>query len=105
MKTQLWVETHQPVPLVPLSMLRIEPGDVIYIGKARPVPYGQPWQEYNADDKWTDTHTGWFQVGRNGLAVSLDTAEYIWLEDLEDDASMGRRLQPNESVLVRYTSR
>src|SRR4051812_41414414 len=25
-KAQLWVESHQPVPLVPLSMLKIEPG-------------------------------------------------------------------------------
>ena len=33
MKAQLWVESHQPVPLVPLSMLKIEPGDVIYVGK------------------------------------------------------------------------
>ena len=32
MKAELWVEGHQPVPLVPLSMLKIEPGDVIYIG-------------------------------------------------------------------------
>lgn len=91
MKAQLWVESHQPVPLVPLSMLKIELGDVIYIGK-RITTGGE--QE----------PPGWVLAGAAGLFVCLTSAEYFWDDDLDYETSLGRRLQANESVLVRFTS-
>jgi hypothetical protein len=91
MKTQLWVESHQPVPLVPLSMLRIEPGDVVYIGKV-------------AASESSDDCPGWVLAGTAGLFVCLETGRYFWDDDLDFEHTLGRRLQPDESVLVRYTS-
>ena len=90
MKTQLWIESHQPVPLVPLSMLKIEPGDLIYIGL-----------RVSAEEP--DDAPGWVLAGPNGLFISLTTAEYFWDDDMDYEKSMGRRLQESESVLVRYT--
>lgn len=91
MKAQLWVESHQPVPLVPLSMLKIEPGDVIYIGR-------------HVTDAGERECPGWVLAGTAGLFVCLTTAEYFWDDDLDYEQSLGRRLQANESVLVRFTS-
>ena len=91
MKAQLWVESHQPVPLVPLSMLKIEPGDVIYIGR-------------HATTGGERECPGWVLAGDAGLFVCLTTAEYFWDDDLDYFASLGRRLQSEESVLVRFTS-
>ena len=87
MKTQLWVESHQPVPLVPLSMLKIDPGDVIYIGQMA-----------------TDECPGWVLAGEAGLFVCLETGRYLWDDDLDYEHTLGRKLQSGESVLVRYTS-
>ena len=91
MKAQLWVESHQPVPLVPLSMLKIEPGDVIYIG-------------HRITTEGEQAPPGWVLAGTAGLFVGLTTAEYFWDDDLDYSASLGRRLQADESVLVRFTS-
>ncbi len=91
MKAQLWVESHQPVPLVPLSMLKIEPGDVIYVGK-RVTAEGE------------QAPPGWVLAGTAGLFVCLTSAEYFWDDDLDYETSLGRRLQADESVLVRFTS-
>src|SRR5688572_24551740 len=63
-KAQLWVESHQPVPLVPLSMLKIEPGDVIYIG-------------HHMTREGERAAPGWVLAGSAGLYVSLTTAEYF----------------------------
>jgi hypothetical protein len=90
-KAQLWVESHQPVPLVPLSMLKIEPGDVIYVGK-----------RITTDGE--QSPPGWVLAGTAGLFVCLTSAEYFWDDDLDYETSLGRRLQSNESVLVRFTS-
>jgi hypothetical protein len=89
-QAQLWVESHQPVALVPMSMLKIEPGDVIYIGKriTGDAPADSP---------------GWVLAGPAGLFVCLTTADYFWDDDLDYEQSMGRRLQADESVLVRFT--
>lgn len=91
MKAQLWVESHQPVPLVPLSMLKIEPGDVIYIGR-------------HVTGAGERECPGWVLAGDAGLFVCLTTAAYFWDDDLDYGQSLGRRLQANESVLVRFTS-
>jgi hypothetical protein len=90
-KAQLWVESHQPVPLVPLSMLKIEPGDVIYIGK-------------HMTAEGEKECPGWVLAGTAGLFVCLTTAVYFWDDDLDYEQSLGRRLQADESVLVRFTS-
>jgi hypothetical protein len=90
-KAQLWVESHQPVPLVPLSMLKIEPGDVIYIGT-------------HVTEAGEQECPGWVLAGTAGLFVCLTTAAYFWDDDLDYEKSLGRRLQPDESVLVRFTS-
>ena len=90
MKADLWVEGHQPVPLVPLSMLKIEPGDVIYIGTR--VTTGDP-----ADSP------GWVLAGPAGLFVCLTSADYFWDDDLDYEQSLGRRLQGAEAVLARFT--
>jgi len=90
-KAQLWVESHQPVPLVPLSMLKIEPGDVIYIG-------------HRMTTEGERAPPGWVLAGTAGLFVGLTSAEYFWDDDLDYSASLGRRLQADESVLVRFTS-
>ena len=91
MKAQLWVESHQPVPLVPLSMLKIEPGDVIYIG-------------HRMTTEGEQAPPGWVLAGTAGLFVFLTSAEYFWDDDLDYSASLGRRLQADESLLVRFTS-
>ena len=91
MKAQLWVESHQPVPLVPLSMLKIEPGDVIYIG-------------HRMTTEGEQVPPGWVLAGTAGLFVCLTSAEYFWDDDLDYSASLGRRLQADESLLVRFTS-
>jgi hypothetical protein len=90
-KAELWVESHQPVSLVPLSMLKIEPGDVIYIG-THVTPTG------------VQSPPGWVLAGPAGLFVCLVSAHYFWDDDLDYERSMGRRLQSNESVLVRFTN-
>jgi hypothetical protein len=106
MKAQLWVEAHQPVPLVPLSMLRVEPGDVVFIGKYQEKVTGDRLWDKKKDDALQECFPiGWFQAGPNGVFVSLDTADYFWDNFMDYEKSMGRRLQPDESVLVRYTSR
>jgi hypothetical protein len=91
MKTQLWVESHQPVPLVPLSMLRIERGDVIFVGGT-------------AAEGTPDDCPCWVLAGEAGLFVCLESGRYFWDDDLDFDQTLGRRLQPDESVLVRYMS-
>jgi hypothetical protein len=90
-KADLWVEDHQPVPLVPLSMLKIEPGDVIYIGTRN-----------RTGDEPTDS-PGWVLAGPAGLFVCLTSADYFWDDDLDYEQSLGRRLQTAEAVHVRFT--
>ena len=90
MKAQLWVESHQPIPLVPLSMLRIEPGDVIFIGT-------------RVTGEGADDSPGWVLAGTAGLFISLTSADYFWDDDLDYEKSMGRRLQAAEAVIVRFT--
>jgi hypothetical protein len=102
MKAQLWVESHQPVALVPLSMLKIEPGDVVYIGEHYEKPE-KSWYATNVPE--LNGPTGWFQAGRNGIYVSLDTANYFFDNYTDYQRSQGRRLQDGESILVRYTNR
>jgi hypothetical protein len=90
-RTQLWVESHQPIPLVPLSMLKIKPVDAIYIG---------------------DTTAGaspgdcpdWVLAGQAGLFVCLESGRYFWDDDLDFEHTLGWRLQPDEFVLVRFTN-
>jgi len=82
-------------------MLNIDKGNVVYIGEA---------YEY-VDTKWGRRSTllpnglvGWFKTEAAGLFVSLETGNHYWPDDIDFDKSMGRCLQPNESILVRYTS-
>jgi hypothetical protein len=72
-------------------MLKIELGDVIYIGKR--ITTGGEHEP-----------PGWVLAGAAGLFVCLTSAEYFWDDDLDYQTSLGRRLQANESVLVRFTS-
>jgi hypothetical protein len=71
-------------------MVRIEPGDVIYIGT-------------RVTDGGAEDSPGWVLAGTAGLFISLTTAAYFWDDDLDYERSMGRRLQAAEAVLVRFT--
>jgi hypothetical protein len=72
-------------------MLKIEPGDVMYIGNT-------------TGDESQENCAGWVLAGEAGLFVCLESGRYFWDDDLNFETTLGRRLQADESVLVRYTS-
>lgn len=93
MTIDIWVENHLPVTLVPLVDLPLRRGSLLYLG--RRVADGRVFEGGDAP--------GWVVFnGRDGFSPVGDPGD-AWYDDLLDwGRSLGRVLQPGESLHVRY---
>ena len=93
MKVDVWVENHQPVPLVPLAELGLRRGTLLFVknrvcGPGAEYP-GPGWCVYD---------------GEQGFTALADPTDAWYDPNLDFGKSLGRLLQPGEVLHVRYAN-
>jgi hypothetical protein len=113
MPADVWVENHQPVPLAPLAELGMRRGSIVFIGKRvvrRPEQRSELAETNGQAGPDLEVFEGaeapgWVIFdGRDGFRAADDPTD-CWYDDaLDRDRSLGRLLQPGESLHVRFTN-